>query len=390
MNSDRQPASLPMVKARMRIIGSLRRTMEQAGFLEVQTPLLHPRLSGFEKGTGFSTFSSALGERLWFRAAPELYLKRMLIDWAALGVDRIFEVARCLRDELDEQSPRESFDKPEVTLLELYSAEADHWSLEDTLRSLIEESVAALRQDGLLSALDADKASERFQGKWQRRTFGDLLQKIDSSFDLEELLTTSSRPATGGPTSGSTASTAELHSQAIDARAADTKLRDAAANLAYQAGGLAPYLRTGPQGYWFEFLEHAFRAKIAPELQGPIIVHGFPLEASPLADSDDGIHCLKWELYVDGVRIALAQRELMDAGAQKIRFQHLERLRRLGYNLLPEPDESFLQALEAWPTDRTLIGMGVYVDRLAGALLGILGSDGKGQERMLPHLYKHY
>ena len=121
-----------------------------------------------------------------------------------------------------------------------------------------------------------------------------------------------------------------------------------------------------------------------------MIVHGLPVESSPLAESDDGIHSLKWELYLDGVRVALGQRELMDAEAQTVRFQHLDRLRRQGYDLLPEPDETFLEDLARWPAERPVIGMGIYLDRLAGSLLGLVSGDGHGQERMLPNLYKGY
>jgi lysyl-tRNA synthetase class II len=165
-------------------------------------------------------------------------------------------------------------------------------------------------------------------------------------------------------------------------------LRETCAALANRAGNLASYLRAGPQGYWYDFLDHAFRTQIAPTLKGPIVVHGLPLESSPLAESTDGIHCEKWELYIDGVRVALGQRELMDASAQKVRFQHIDNLRRLGYELLPEPDERFLKDLERWPAGQPLIGMGVYMDRLAGSALGLVKGDGQGQERMIPNLFK--
>ncbi|MCH8190041.1 MAG: hypothetical protein IIC80_01665, partial [Chloroflexi bacterium] len=116
-----------LVRGRMRVVGAARNRLEREGFLEVQTPLLHHRLSGFERGAGFSTFSSSLGERLWFRAAPELYLKRLLIDGQSGGMDKLFEIAVCSRDELDEATPRESFDRPEFTLLEAYACAPGHW-----------------------------------------------------------------------------------------------------------------------------------------------------------------------------------------------------------------------------------------------------------------------
>jgi len=369
---------LQLVKGRMRLISAMRDHLQSANFTEVQTPLLHSRLSGFEAGMGLSTYSASLGERLWFRAAPELYLKRLLVDGQEAGLQRLFELAVCARDELDEQAPREGFDRPEFTLLELYTVADNPDSLEGLLRELVENGVARLESEGLIPE-DGASSVARLRGPWEHRRYADLLRDVDGEFDLDSLL----RRSGGGES-------AQAQAEAIELRASDPALREAATKLAYLSGGLAPYLRVGPHGYWYDFVEHAFRTRVAPTLKGPVIIEGLPLESSPLAHSEDGVHCHKWELYVDGLRIALAQRELMDAEAQRVRFQHLDRLRRLGYDLLPEPDESFAEDLERWPAGQPLIGMGVYVDRLAGAVLGLLNDEGKGQEKMLPHLFKSY
>lgn len=384
MPAKKKPAIDPgLVKARMRVIGSARKYLEDTGYLEVQTPVLHPRLSGFEKGTGFSTYSASLGERLWFRAAPELYLKRLLVGWGSDGPEKIFEIATCLRDELDEEWPRESFDRPEFTLLEAYASAEDHWSLEPLLRGMLEAAIARLEGESLLPSSAAKTACARLRLPWQRRSYAELLSTLDGGLDLERLLRSSWSQTVKGK-----GDDAALQAKAMETRAADPRLREAAATLTYRVGKLAPYLRTGPQDYWYDFLDHAFQTKVAPTLKGPIIVHGLPVESSPLAASNDGIHCEKWELYLDGVRVALGQRELMDPQAQKVRFQHLDRLRRLGYDLMPEPDERFIDDLASWPAGRPLIGLGLYLDRVAGSMLGLVQEDGRGQERMVPHLFK--
>ncbi len=384
-NGPPHPAAEPrLLRARMRLIGATRHFLEDRGYQEVQTPVLHPRLSGFERGTGFSTYSASLGERLWFRAAPELYLKRLLIDWGKTGPGRIFEMAVCLRDEWDEAAPRERFDRPEFTLLELYAPERNHWSLEPLLRRLIDSAIGALEAEELIAGAAATAACARLRRPWARRTFAELILGMEPKADLERIL----QSASGMTTARAKAARPQSQARAIEARAGDARLRETCAGLAYRAGNLASYLRAGPQGYWYDFLDHAFRTQIAPTLKGPIVVHGLPLESSPLAESTDGIHCEKWELYIDGVRVALAQRELMDASAQKVRFQHIDNLRRLGYELLPEPDERFLKDLERWPAGQPLIGMGVYMDRLAGSALGLVKGDGQGQERMIPNLFK--
>lgn len=376
-----------LVKGRMRFIGAARQFLEARGFLEVQTPVLHPRLGGFEKGVGFSTFSSSLGERLWFRAAPELYLKRFIIEGQRAGIDRIFELAICLRDEYNERVPADSFDRPELTLLELYSCEDDPWVMEALLRGMLEGAVARLNGEKLLLGSEAKKASAMLLRPWKRQEFGALLTSVDPAFDLEVLLNAT---WAGGPDKQPPdgPDRATYQARAIEARAGAEALRDAAQGLAYRGGGLGQYLRLGPQGYWYDFIDHAFQTRVAPALIEPTIVHRMPLESSLLAESSDGVHCEKWELYASGVRVALAQKELMDAAAQRVRFEHLDRLRRLGYELVPEPDESFIAALEAWPAGRPLVGMGVYIDRLAGIVLGILGQDARGQERMIPNLFK--
>ena len=176
------------VKGRTRFLGAMRRHLEAQGYLEVQTPVLQRKLSGFEKGTGFSTFSSSLGERLWFRAAPELYLKRLMIQGQAAGIDHIFEMAVCLRDEYNELQPRDSFDRPEFTLLEAYSCQDDPWAFEALLRGMLEEAAKVLEADGLARNAKTRKGLNLLLKPWERREYASLISSIDPSVDLEGLL----------------------------------------------------------------------------------------------------------------------------------------------------------------------------------------------------------
>ena len=183
---------------------------------------------------------------------------------------------------------------------------------------------------------------------------------------------------------------ADGHAEAIEVRAADADLVAASERVLRQVADLTPYLRMGPQGYWFDFVERAFRQGIVPSFTEPTVVHSLPLESSPMAQSSDGVHCDKWELYMGGLRVALAQRELMDANVQAVRFRHIAHLRRQGYDVLPEPDKEFVEVLRKWPVGAPLVGMGIYVDRLIGLILGLVGPDGRGQEQMLPNVFKRY
>ena len=365
-----------IVRGRVAFLKALRGFLEERGYAEVQTPLLHTQLAGFERAVGFSTYSASLGERLWFRAAPELYLKRLLIDWGPEEADKVFEVALCLRDDFDEAAPVDSFDRPEFTLLELYAVDDDHNAFEGLLRDAIAAGVQALWEAGAHAGVPATA------GDWARLGFGDALRNLDTAFDLEGLLAKSAPRSNGAD--------AEAQAEAIEVRAADTALVTASEGLLRRTADLSPYLRRGPQGYWFEFLERAFREGVAPSLVQPTVVHSLPLESSPLAQSSDGVHCDKWELYMGGLRVALAQRELMDAEAQAVRFRHIDHLRRQGYDVLPEPDRRFVEELRRWPAGTPLVGMGIYVDRLLGVILGLVTPDGRGQERMLPNVFKRY
>jgi len=371
-------ATSKLVRGRLTFVNALRNFLQEQNYVEVQTPLLHRRLAGFEKGVGFSTYSASLGERLWLRAAPELYLKRLIIEWGPKEASKLFEFALCLRDDFDEASPSDSFDRPEFTLLELYTVDEDYERLELLLRDAIVVGVNALRSVGVLP----NDGSPFGTGDWSRIGFAESLKKLDEGFDLDELL------ASAG--SGVVAKGADGHAEAIEVRAADADLVAASERVLRQVADLTPYLRMGPQGYWFDFVERAFRQGIVPSFTEPTVVHSLPLESSPMAQSSDGVHCDKWELYMGGLRVALAQRELMDANVQAVRFRHIDHLRRQGYDVLPEPDKEFVEVLRKWPVGAPLVGMGIYVDRLIGLILGLVSPDGHGQEQMIPNVFKRY
>ena len=222
-----------MVRGRVAFVKALRGVLEERGYGEVQTPLLHTRLAGFEKAVGFSTYSASLGERLWFRAAPELYLKRLIIDWGPEEANKLFEVALCLRDDFDEAAPADSFDRPEFTLLEVYAIDDDHDAFAGLLREVIAAGVQALRTAGAIDDVPA------VTGDWKRLGFGDALRALDADFDLEGLLAKSAPRSNGAD--------AEAQAEAIEVRAADSALVAASEGLLRSAADLSPIFAGAPR-----------------------------------------------------------------------------------------------------------------------------------------------
>lgn len=131
--------------ARSRIVRSLRRQLDERGFLEVETPMMQP-LYGGAAAKPFSTHHNALDIDLYLRIAPELYLKRLVVG----GLERVYEINRNFRNE--GISTRHN---PEFTMLEFYQAYADY-------RDLMDLSVELLRQ----TAIDATGSAQiSYQGQ---------------------------------------------------------------------------------------------------------------------------------------------------------------------------------------------------------------------------------
>ncbi|HEY3425673.1 MAG TPA: amino acid--tRNA ligase-related protein, partial [Negativicutes bacterium] len=120
---------------RSKIIQALRRTLDNRGFLEVETPLMHP-IAGGAAARPFVTHHNALDMKLYMRIAPELYLKRLIVG----GFEKIYEIGRVFRNEGISVKHN-----PEFTLVELYQAYGDY----ETVMTLTEEVVAFIAQEVL-------------------------------------------------------------------------------------------------------------------------------------------------------------------------------------------------------------------------------------------------
>jgi lysyl-tRNA synthetase class 2 len=302
---------------RFAAVRAMREHLAARGYVEVETPVLHP-IPGGATARPFETHHNALDMQLYLRIAPELYLKRLVVA----GFDRVFEIARVFRNE--GLSTRHN---PEFTMLELYAAFADYHDM----MTVTEELVAAAAMAAVGStAVEVDGERVDLTPPWPRRSLLDLVRE-HAGVDVHP-----SQPAE-------------------QLRAHCDRL-----GIPYESewgGGklvLEIYEKT---------TEHA--------LAGPVFVCDYPREVSPLAREhrDDPTLTERFELIVRGREIANAFSELNDPVEQLRRFEAQARLKQLGDVEAHGVDADYVRALEYGlpPTG----GMGLGVDRLVMLLAGV-------------------
>ena len=295
---------------RSQVISLLRRWLEERGFMEVETPVLHP-IPGGATARPFSTHHNALDQEFFLRIAPELYLKRLVVG----GFERVFEVGRVFRNE--GLSPRHN---PEFTMLELYQAYADY----QDLMVLAEELVAHLATEvcGTTVLTHGGRALD-LTPPWTRATMTELVE----------------------------AQTGE----AIDVNQSLDHLRAVAERL-----GVATKEGWGPGKVVLEIYEKTTEAT----LWGPVFVTDHPQEVSPLARphrSRPG-YVERFEPIVAGRELGNAFTELIDPDDQRRRFEVQAAEGAAGDAEAMAFDEDYIRALEYGlpPT----AGLGIGVDRL--------------------------
>jgi lysyl-tRNA synthetase class 2 len=291
--------------ARARIISAIRRHLDEAGFVEVETPILQP-LYGGALARPFTTHHNALDRDLYLRIATELYLKRTIVG----GLERVYEIGKNFRNE--GLSPKHN---PEFTVLEFYEAYADYNDVADRTEALVS---AVAQQVGSRGPID-------FSTPWRRLTLRDAI----------------------------------LEHSGVDFRAHP----DRESLVAAIGDRLPTEGRTWPQ-----LVDDLLSTYVEPTLQQPTFLFGYPVELSPLAKrhrSEDGL-VERWEAFCGGVEIANAFTELNDPDEQRARFEAQARFAAEGDDEVAPYDQAFVEALEQGmpPT----AGVGVGIDRLVMAL----------------------
>ncbi|HVM09764.1 MAG TPA: lysine--tRNA ligase [Acidimicrobiales bacterium] len=309
--------SREVFQLRSRVVSLMRRYLEDRGFVEVETPLLHP-IPGGATAKPFITHHNALDLDLYLRIAPELYLKRLVVG----GFEKVFEIGRVFRNE--GLSTRHN---PEFSMLELYEAYADY---HDMMR-LFEELVAhlALEVRGTTKLTYGDRELD-LTPPWQRATMSDLIEqhvgiRVDIRMQVDELRKIASEH--------------------------DVHVED----------------DWGPGKLLLEIYEKTTEH----QLWGPVFVVDYPKEVSPLARDHREVPGLveRFEPIVAGRELGNAFSELNDPDEQRRTFEAQAAAKAAGDDEAMSVDDDYVRALEFGlpPTG----GLGLGIDRLVMLLADV-------------------
>ena len=293
--------------ARSKIISETRNYFDSSGFIEVETPMMHP-IPGGAAAKPFVTHHNALGMDLYLRIAPELYLKRLVVG----GFEKVYEINRNFRNE-----GLSTKHNPEFTMLEFYTAYEDYEFQMDFVEALIKH----------LSNLEQSKRSFK---KFKRVSFDEALTK-NSSLNKKDL-------------------------DDIDS------LRKFAQSLKIEN------FKTLSIG---KLKAEIFESEVEDKLSEPTFIYKYPLEISPLSrksEGDEG-YVDRFELFIDGKEIANGFSELNDPEDQLERFKMQMEDKEKGDEEAMEMDLDYIEALEYGLAP--CAGVGIGLDRLVMLLTGI-------------------
>jgi len=296
---------------RARVISSLRRQLEAAGFIEVETPMMQP-LYGGAAARPFVTHHNTLDVDLYLRIAPELYLKRLIVG----GMERVYEINRNFRNE-----GLSTHHNPEFTMLEFYQAYTDY-------QGLMDFSAQLLRQ----TAIDA--------------TGGTVAEFEGHKIDFGEMARYSMREAV-------------VHFWEGDGRPSPEDV----ANPEW-------LLRHSHKPNPGEALADIFERHVEAKLIQLTAIYDYPVETSPLSKNkpEDPALVERFEIYAAGMELGNAYTELNDPQEQRRRFEMQFGRRERGDEEAHQMDEDYVRALAYGmpPTG----GEGIGIDRLTMILTG--------------------
>jgi lysyl-tRNA synthetase class 2 len=339
-------------KARSLIVRAVRSYLDGAGFLEVETPTMHPLIGG-AAARPFVTHHNTLDLRLYMRIAPELYLKRLLVG----GFERVYEIGRCYRNE--GISTRHN---PEFTMLEFYEAYATWEVLMD-------------RTEQLLRHVDASLAAAmpEAQARWSEArpfTFAEPFARVTMLGAVAQACRTAKLEPWIAAIEGGTldAVIAEDIGPAIKALAASSP-RAKAIDWGNFRKGLSKCENAGERLFAaYEYLAEPFLAEDYRSADGtkskPVFITEYPFETSPLARKNDLRPNLvdRFELFVHGRELCNAFSELNDPADQAERFRAQVEKKAKGADETMDYDDDYVRALEYGMPPAAGFGMGI--DRL--------------------------
>ena len=302
---------------RTKIIKAIRKYLDDRGFLEVETPIMHPILGG-AAAKPFITHHNTLNIDLYLRIAPELYLKKLIVG----GFERVYDLNRNFRNE--GISTRHN---PEFTMVELYQAHADFHDMMDLCEGIISSvcqevnGTTDIEYDGVQLSLK----------NFARVHMVDMIKEVTGVDFWKEMTFEEAKQIAK-----------EHHIEIAD--------------------------HMNSVGH---IINEFFEQKCEEKVVQPTFVYGHPVEISPLAkrNEDNPNFTDRFELFINKREYANAFTELNDPADQRGRFEaQVEEAMRGNEEATPEIDESFVEALEYGlpPTG----GLGIGIDRLVMLLTG--------------------
>ena len=298
-------------RKRSLIIQKIRNYLTAQGFLEVETPMLHPQAGG-ANAKPFITHHNALDMDMYLRIAPELYLKRLMVGGLS---EKIFEINRSFRNEgIDTRH------NPEFTMMELYQAYVDY----NEMMILTENLVSTIAQEvlGTMKIQYGDNEID-LTPPWDRKTMLGAVKEA-TGIDFNTVFTV-------------TDAKEKAKSVGVNADECDN---------------------------WGQVIDLIFEEKVEPTLIQPVHIIDYPRDISPLAKvhRDNDRLTERFETRVNGWEIANAFSELTDPIDQRMRFEAQALAKVNGDEEAMSIDEDFICALEHGMPPAG--GLGIGIDRL--------------------------
>jgi lysyl-tRNA synthetase, class II len=305
------PDSREVFIKRSKLVQAIREFFVARGYLEVETPMMHP-IPGGAAARPFKTHHNALDMELFLRIAPELYLKRLTVG----GLEKVFEINRNFRNE--GISTRHN---PEFTMLEFYEAYQDYHYLMDLTETMLRE--CAMKVLGTTS-LTYQGTPVDLGKRFDRLTMAEAIAKYNPKYDLAEL----AKP--------------EYLKAALNAFDVEVFPTDGVGLLQLKL----------------------FEATTEEKLVDPTFIIAHPVDVSPLARANDANPAVtdRFELFITGREIANGFSELNDPEDQAARFNAQAKAKEAGDEEAMYYDADYIRALEYGLPPAA--GEGIGIDRL--------------------------
>ncbi|NNJ13518.1 lysine--tRNA ligase [Chloroflexales bacterium ZM16-3] len=307
VNSERRE----VFRARARAVSTMRRVLDERGFVEVETPVLQP-IYGGAAARPFTTHHNQLGQGLYLRIATELYLKRLIVA----GFPGVYEIGKDFRNEGVDRSHN-----PEFTMMECYQAYADYSDMMRLVEDLLREMSVAVTGSTLVP----------YQG-----------HELDFGCDWARIPMAEAITERTGIDIASLTEIDALHSAIADAG-----------------------IKVERKGTWGKQVDELFSEFVQPLLVQPTFIIDYPVEISPLAKRKPGQPAFteRFEAFVAGMELGNAFSELNDPFDQEQRFLDQLKAFDAGDDEAHQMDADYINALMYGlpPTG----GLGLGIDRIA-------------------------